>query len=281
MITSIHDVPVSQLKTDYIKIENLKQFLIDIEQINPDDFQRYLTYWRNVKNLIIEGTWGKEFGKYRYAPGCLIFHGSLTLIQDTDANKTTIHIKPLIRDLEWELAYGMLEAKGFSGYHLDTKYTSFHGILNYKEDLYKKIDSRVLFQPNGKFKEYIPVRENIRMLHDKPKGSPLYLNESKNFNCLGSRGGGKCLSLDEKVRVEKGWKEINNIEVGDLVYGSDGKLAKVTNKSEVQDLPFFNIKLRDGREIEACEDHLWKVWYKGEYKVLNTKSLYKNTTTQE
>ncbi len=109
----------------------------------------------------------------------------------------------------------------------------------------------------------------------------------KNYSVLvAGRGCGKAIHPDELVRVKDGWKRIKDIKEGDYVYGSDGKLAKVTMTSGLQkDLNFYEITLRDGRTIKCCEDHLWKVWSKNEnkhnkgepkYCVKSTKDLYSN-----
>lgn len=93
---------------------------------------------------------------------------------------------------------------------------------------------------------------------------------------VASRGAGKAISPDELIRIKNGWKKIKDINVGDTVYGGDGKLTKVLNKTEIQkDLNFYKIKFRDNREIECCEDHQWKVFDKStrKYKVLKTKDL--------
>lgn len=193
---AIGDVPISTLKTDYILIENLSQFLFDIKVINPKDTFHYLPYWRRIKKLIVEGMWGQEFGGYRYAPGSLVFYGNFFTLQDTDENKQTRYIKPFIRDLEWEIYYGILEASGFSGFHDDNQFTSDRLVLKYDPkktpETYREFQ---LFNSQGRLKTFIEPRENIRKIHEKPKGVPLYFNEGKNFSILGSRGGGKSYTV--------------------------------------------------------------------------------------
>ena len=80
---------------------------------------------------------------------------------------------------------------------------------------------------------------------------------------VGSRGLGKAIRPDEKIRVKNGWKTIRDIKVGDKVYSSSGDLCNVVYKTELQkDLVMYRISLRDGRTIDCCEDHMWKVWDK-------------------
>lgn len=78
---------------------------------------------------------------------------------------------------------------------------------------------------------------------------------------VATRGFGKMLKPDELIRVPNGWKTMEDIKVGDLIYGGDGNLTKVISKTNRQkNLKMYKITLRDGRTIEACEDHQWKVF---------------------
>jgi hypothetical protein len=76
---------------------------------------------------------------------------------------------------------------------------------------------------------------------------------------------------------------MEKVQVGDQVYGSDGQLCNVTFKTDIQpNLNFYRVTLRDGRSVEVCEDHLWKVWDKNKNKtkqedvwsVVSTKDMY-------
>ncbi len=98
---------------------------------------------------------------------------------------------------------------------------------------------------------------------------------------IASRGFGKALSPDTPVRTKNGWKLIKSIEVGERVYGSDGKLTNVIGTTCIQkDLNFYKITLRDGRELECCEDHMWKVWDKNKNR--NKKEpVYSELTTKQ
>ena len=193
---NIGDIAISSLKTNYIRIENLSQYKIKVKQINPLNELQYLDYWRSIKHKCVEGMWGKESGGYRYCSGSLFFYSNFALIQDTDENKNTTYIKPLIRDLEWEIFYMFLEAEGFSGYHLDDIYTSDKLILKYdKNKLPETYREFQLFNSKGELKIYKDARTSVRELKDKPLGAPLFFNEAKNVSILGSRGGGKSYTV--------------------------------------------------------------------------------------
>lgn len=176
-----------------------------LERYHPDD-RRYIPYWSDIKRKCIEGLWGNEFGGYRYCPGRLFFYGNFgTILHVNEEEKVRYSSRPLIRDIEWERAYMLLEAEGFSGWSEDDEYTSDNRYEQFKvnpPDLSKfdpesSVDSQrlksilPLYNKEGKLKKYISPRENIRKIHDKPKGVPIYFNSAKNILELGSRGGGK------------------------------------------------------------------------------------------
>lgn len=189
-LTHIGEIPISSLKSNYIRIENLKQYMLDIKHIDPLNEMEYMNYWRDIKKKVVEGMWGKESKGYRYAPGSLFFYANFGLIQDTDENKITTNIRPLIRDLEWEIFYMFLEAEGFSGFHLDDNFSSDSLLLQWKKNSITRIPEsyreKQLYRKDGTLKEYVKPRDNIRKLHHSPKGVPLFFNEAKNVSILGS-----------------------------------------------------------------------------------------------
>jgi len=104
---------------------------------------------------------------------------------------------------------------------------------------------------------------------------------------LASRRSGKALNPNEVVLTNRGWVKLKDLSLDDLVYGSDGKLAKIKFITPLmKDLDFYKITLRDGRTIECCEDHLWKVFRKNDnrdtkypdikWTVHDTKKMYKD-----
>ena len=96
---------------------------------------------------------------------------------------------------------------------------------------------------------------------------------------IGSRGLGKALTPDTPVLTPSGWVNIENLNIGDKVIGGDGRSTRITNKTGLQEsLNFYRVTLNDGRTIDCCEDHMWKVWDNVRddgWKELNTKELSK------
>ena len=272
---------------EFITIENRERWLIkEIPNYHPDD-PRHTLLWREYKKKCIEGVWEKDFDGYRFMPGNLWFYINFCIILDADKKKKARYkIKPLLRDLEWERAYMCLEAYGFSGFSDDEYITCNHSVRDYlktNDKDYLVSLTRDCYKGDGSLKDYLEPREYLRKLHSQPLGKPLYHNNAKNTMELGSRGGGKQLKINELIRIKNGWKEIQHLKVGELVYGSNGKLAPVTFKSDIEIYPYYKITLRDGREIEACENHLWKVWDKNKnrkttnnFSIIKTKDLYES-----
>jgi predicted phage terminase large subunit-like protein len=92
--------------------------------------------------------------------------------------------------------------------------------------------------------------------------------------------GGRALSLDSVLFAKEGKTTIRDCAVGDFIYGADGELAAIVQKSEIFNKPMYQLKLKDGRSIKVSEDHINSV-------VINTTPngvtnwVDKNLTTKE
>lgn len=87
----------------------------------------------------------------------------------------------------------------------------------------------------------------------KRNGSVRYL-----FN--GEPGTGKAQPLDAKILTPSGWKTMGEINAGDYVMTPFGKPSKVVNVYPQGEKDIFRIKTKDGRQTEACGEHLWKIY---------------------
>lgn len=93
--------------------------------------------------------------------------------------------------------------------------------------------------------------------------------------------GAKALALDTELHTLNGRTTIGECQVGDRIFGADGKLTTITAKSEVFHKPMYCIALSDGRSLKVSEDHLNPVvintnpnnTVKWEERVLTTKEL--------
>jgi hypothetical protein len=270
-------------KRDYVRIENLKQFLTTKHKSYHPDDPRYVEYWKIEKQKCIEGVWGREFGKYRYMPGRLYFYGNYGTILDIDKRENTrISVRPLIRDIEWERAYMVLEAEGFSGWSNDDKFTSDSWRLELdaplsnekvitlnqddKDRYFEMIDS------NGKLKKYKSPRENIRELHDENMGVPLYWNTTKNILELG------CLHKDTNIRMFDGTlKRAEDIEIGDKLMGPDSTEREVKKLVRGEGI-MYDVSTRYGDKYRVTDSHIHRLRKHGILPKNNKRSQKINYT---
>jgi hypothetical protein len=223
------------ISTDYVKLENRDQFLTKVPVLHPLS-PEYTQFWSLQFKRCIEGLWGKMFDKWRYCPGFLYFYGNFFVLEITDKkSKVTNYQVPRIDDIEWELAYYLLEAFGFSGFEQDDEYSCLSYLNNstFSEEYIRSNYPNVV-SSSGSLKKYVPVDIYLKKLHDRPLGSPLYENETKNAIVFGTRGGGKSyftagiiehrLVFDGAVRYNESF--INGELTTKMVLGSS-----VTDKS--------------------------------------------------
>lgn len=83
--------------------------------------------------------------------------------------------------------------------------------------------------------------------------------------------GAKALSLDSTLHTEYGTTTIADCQVGDKIFGADGKLATITKKSEIFHRPMYEILLEDGRHIKVSDEHINSVVHK---ENINNKATY-------
>jgi predicted phage terminase large subunit-like protein len=92
--------------------------------------------------------------------------------------------------------------------------------------------------------------------------------------------GAKALSLDSKLYTTDGCITIGSCKVGDSIFGADGKLTTIIEKSEVFYKPMYRISLCDGRSIKVSEDHLNSVVIKENVNNYSRYGEYTLTTTE-
>lgn len=70
----------------------------------------------------------------------------------------------------------------------------------------------------------------------------------------------EALQEDTLIPVPNGFQKIKNLQEGDVVYNKEGKEVKILEKVDVGKKQMYEVRLIDGRYVEACGDHLWEVW---------------------
>lgn len=112
--------------------------------------------------------------------------------------------------------------------------------------------------------------ENTRRLKKQPLPHQREFMEvySTNVDKLGlngllaaaAAGSGKAQPLTAMVKVPGGWKQMGDINVGDVVTAADGTPTKVIGVYPQGRKQTFTLRFRDGRSTTACAEHLWKVY---------------------
>lgn len=91
-------------------------------------------------------------------------------------------------------------------------------------------------------------------------------------------GWGKAQPRDSKIRVPQGWTTMQDIRVGDTVMSPSGGRARVVNKYSHFDKPIYKLTLQDGRQVRACQDHLWLTIDRNKrQRVLSTKQIIQDS----
>lgn len=109
----------------------------------------------------------------------------------------------------------------------------------------------------------------------------LVLGNNLDLGGDGSRNGvGKAQPLYSRIKTPSGWTTMGQIAIGDTVSTPDGQDAKVIGTYPQGLKPTYRFSFNDGRTVDACEDHLWKVYspafkYKSNdcYQILSTKEI--------
>ena len=113
----------------------------------------------------------------------------------------------------------------------------------------------------------------------------LYNNPSPHIVLQGCVQSMKALPDDAMVHTPSGWRRNGDLKVGDSVTRPSGGEARITHVQPFKQKRMHTFTLSDGRQVDSCEDHLWKVlrakmldapayWdVSDEWEVLSTKEI--------
>lgn len=97
--------------------------------------------------------------------------------------------------------------------------------------------------------------------------------EKKGLGMFGTRRFGKALLDSELIYTPYGPKKIGFADIGDIIYGDDGKLTTVVGVYPQGFVDMYKVTFEDGRSIVCCGQHQWRVKYHGDYKVMSTMGI--------
>lgn len=102
----------------------------------------------------------------------------------------------------------------------------------------------------------------------KPENKPI-----GSFVFMGPTGTGKAQPLHSKIKTPSGWTTMGEIQKGDQIVTPVGEIAKVKNTYDRGTKSVYTVKFSDGRKVECCDEHLWKVYNKHWNQKWQVKSL--------
>lgn len=116
---------------------------------------------------------------------------------------------------------------------------------------------------------YQPFDYQIKLLH-------VYHNYRFSISMMG-RQMGKALAGDTKIMTPAGFKNMEDLKVGEYVYDEQGKEVIIKNKTQKQiDRNCYSIYFSHGETIVADENHQWAINSNEENNIYSTLELYNN-----
>lgn len=97
--------------------------------------------------------------------------------------------------------------------------------------------------------------------------------EKKGLGMFGTRRFGKALLDSELIYTPHGSKKIGFADIGDIIYGDDGKLTTIMGVYPQGFVDTYKVTFEDGRSVVCCGQHQWKVKYHGDYKVMSAMGI--------
>ena len=114
------------------------------------------------------------------------------------------------------------------------------------------------------------VNEGI-VLYPHQIVAAMFMNITRSTLISHEMGLGKANPIDSKILSPKGWIRMGDVNVGDLVIGSDGKVKKVNGVYPQGLKDIYELTFNDGTTAQSCDEHLWNVntyirnWRKNPY----------------
>jgi predicted ribonuclease YlaK len=139
-------------------------------------------------------------------------------------------------------------------------YPNYYLILQSQED--PKVSVLAKVDPSKRYVEILDkVKGGLRLT---PKNAEqtfvldaLMDERIKMVSIIGSAGSGKAQPMDAKILTNNGYKNMENVKIGDYVFSHDGNLTKVLGVFPQGEKDIYEIIFSDGATTKCCLDHLW------------------------
>ena len=91
-------------------------------------------------------------------------------------------------------------------------------------------------------------------------------------------GIGKAQPISTKIPTPNGYKLMGDLQVGDKIFGSDGKQITVLEIFDQGIKDIYEITFSDGRTSKCCKEHLWKVFHgkQDRWSVMSLEDIMKD-----
>lgn len=123
--------------------------------------------------------------------------------------------------------------------------------VEHEEPLLRKVD----YRPE-KSVEAFEESQGIQ-LSDEQKGIFEVIHDTNIAFLIGNAGTGKALLNGSKVQTPNGPINIENLSIGDEVFGVDGSISRVDGVFPQGQKRVYEVEFSDGTVIECSDDHLW------------------------
>ena len=115
-------------------------------------------------------------------------------------------------------------------------------------------------------------------MKDQPKWTPqpkqrmAYFSDADEIFFGGAAGGGKGLSINTNIPTLNGFKIMEDVVVGDVLFDEHGQACSVLAVSEINHRDVYRIEFDDGSFVEADDVHKWLTFSDKERAALNRRS---------
>jgi phosphate starvation-inducible protein PhoH len=122
------------------------------------------------------------------------------------------------------------------------------------------------------------MKINVKCKTENQKKLVNSIKENEITICSGLPGSGKAQPLYSKILTPNGWTTMGEIKPGDKVVTPKGEISEVVNTFPQGEKDIYRITFSDGRQVDSCDEHLWKVKYRhwSEDKVLTLREIIDN-----
>lgn len=126
--------------------------------------------------------------------------------------------------------------------------------------------------------KYTPIEYQMNFMKFYNKTVPAY--GLKGMLLAAAPGTGKAQPLDALIKTPNGWSTMGDMKVGSKIITPKGTTTEVTAVYPQGEVDIYRITFYDGRTVECCGDHLWKVHVRNQHsdsywKVLSVKDILK------